>query len=110
MGSTDPIVRFCAFVASPAAYGIVALGGAMVMSDFNLFEELLNDYEAVTAGANDLAAAPLFVNATSRDFTPSTASPLYNAATGSTATVDVFGNPRDATPDIGAIENVPVTP
>jgi hypothetical protein len=80
-------------------------------ADINQWQEGPNDVIAGDPGFTaipDMDGAPV-ASPTPADFTPKTGSPLIDAgfpgdATIVIPTIDFFGNPRDATPNIGAIE------
>lgn len=50
---------------------------------------------------------PRFEDRSSGDYSPSSSSPLVDAAIGSSSLFDLFGNPRIGVPDIGALEFSP---
>jgi hypothetical protein len=66
---------------------------------------LLSDWQLSSYGANSISADPTFINSSS-DFTPGTPA-LNNVGLNLGVPSDFYGNPRSATPDIGAIEFVP---
>ena len=79
---------------------------ATVSSDHNAFwNNIGGEYLNVTPGASDIAADPLFMDATNGDYHLQIRSPCIDAGTpdGAPAT-DIEGTPRDSAPDMGAYE------
>lgn len=72
--------------------------------DYCVFKSQTNYQDSFYGSHVNWNANPLFTNPAERDFTFSSNSSLSNAAISSAVFTDIFGQPRNNPPDIGAIE------